>query len=736
VAPVQIRAPSFLSNASSGGEGIMSVAQQAIGTSQGATGIQNIDALLSGIKWNSLSLTFMFPDTLAYFGPGYGNQNALQGFGLATADQQASARAAFTALASFTNLAATEVSASTITGPYSPQTDITIAVSSHPDTAYAYYPSSTQLGGDVWMGSSGGNSNPVKGNYAWATMWHELGHALGLKHGHETDGGVALETNRDSMEFSIMTYRGYIGAPVTGYVNETWGYAQSFMMYDIAALQVMYGADFTTNSGNTVYTFSQTTGEMFINGVGQGAPGGNRIFLTIWDGGGIDTYNFSNYTTDLAIDLTPGGWSKLSDAQIANLGNGNLARANVFNALQYNGDVRSLIENAIGGSGNDTIHGNVANNSLWGGGGTDTLFGGLGNDLLYGGAGNDTLTGGGGRDGAVYSLTAAQASWSRNMDGSWTVTSGGEGADTLHGMGYLKFSDKMVALRDAGSDLNGDNISDAIWKGSDGSVVYWSYNAAGQFQSAKTVSGPTNWVADKQGDFNGDGVTDILWRGTDGSAVAWYFDRSGNVSGQGTLSGSTTWRVADTGDYNADGITDMMWMNTNGSVVQWTMGVNGQSTSTRVVSGATDWRIVNSADINGDGVDDLIWRFTDGTSLAWLQNSNGTTLSTSVLSGATDWRLIETGDFNGDGIADLLWQGADGSVSAWLMNMNGQPDKSVLMSGATTWRVAKAADFNGDSITDLAWRAPDGSTVAWYMNSSAGTAGQFTLSGASDWSLI
>lgn len=358
------------------------VAQEAGRATQGATGIYNIDAMLSGAKWNALSLTFMFPDTAAYFGAGYGNQDALQGFALATAAQQTAAKAAFAALSGLTDLSFTETSASLITGGWTPHVDITIARSSDPGTAYAYYPHSSQVGGDVWLGVNGGNSNPVKGNYAWHTMWHELGHALGLKHGHETDGVAshALTTDRDSMEFSIMTYRGYIGAQPTGYVNETWGYAQSFMMYDIAALQAMYGADFTTNAGNSVYTFSSSTGEMFINGAGQGAPGGNRIFLTLWDGGGVDTYDFSNYTTNLSIDLTPGGWSTLSQAQIAYLGDANYARANVFNALQYNGDARSLIENAVGGSGNDTITGNDANNVLTGGAGGDALSGGGGSD--------------------------------------------------------------------------------------------------------------------------------------------------------------------------------------------------------------------------------------------------------------------------------------------------------------------------------------------------------------------
>ncbi len=148
-----------------------------------------------------------------------------------------------------------------------------------------------------------------------------------------------------------MTYRSYIGGPTNGYTNESGGYPQTFMMLDIAALQYMYGADFTTNSGNTIYSWNPSTGATSVNGLAGTNPSSNRVFLTIWDGGGTDTYDLSNYTTALSIDLTPGGYSSFG-TQRANLGgSGGLARGNVFNALQYQNDPRSLIEDAIGGSG-------------------------------------------------------------------------------------------------------------------------------------------------------------------------------------------------------------------------------------------------------------------------------------------------------------------------------------------------------------------------------------------------
>jgi serralysin len=163
------------------------------------------------------------------------------------------------------------------------------------------------------------------------------------------------------------------------------------MMYDIAAVQHMYGANFSTNNGNTVYQWNPNTGQSFINGVAQSAPGGNRVFETIWDGGGVDTYDFSNYTSNQTINLNPGSWSVISTAQLANLGDGNTARGNVFNAFQYRGDARSLIENAMGGSGNNQMTGNAIANTLAGNSGADTIDGLLGNDTLWGGTGLDVF---------------------------------------------------------------------------------------------------------------------------------------------------------------------------------------------------------------------------------------------------------------------------------------------------------------------------------------------------------
>ena len=321
------------------------------------------------------------------------------------------------------------------------------AESSEPSTAWAYGPGSYTPAGDIWFGAGQGYRSPTPGTYEWATLIHETGHAMGLKHGHEpTTGFGQLPAAYNSMEFSVMTYKSYIGQPDGGgYTNETFGFAQTYMMADIAALQHMYGADYTTNSGNTVYKWNPNSGDTLVNGQIAIDAGGNRIFATIWDGGGIDTYDLSAYSTNLQIDLSPGGHSVFSNVQIAHLGSGNYSRGNIFNALKYQDDNRSLIENAIGGTGNDTIIGNEANNTLTGGAGVDALDGGSGNDLLYGGTGNDILTGGTGNDRLVGGIGA-------------DVLNGGAGTDTVRYATSMAVTVNLGINTATGGEAQGDTF--------------------------------------------------------------------------------------------------------------------------------------------------------------------------------------------------------------------------------------------------------------------------------------
>jgi hypothetical protein len=327
------------------------------------------------------------------------------------------------------------------------------------------------------------------------TYMHEIGHALGLKHAHETDGYGAIPADHDSCEYTVMTYRSYAGGPATGYTNEQWGFPQTLMQDDIAALQYMYGANFNYNSGATVYTWSQTTGEMFVNGAGQGAPGGNEIFMTVWDGGGADTYDFSGYTLAVQIDLAPGAWTSIiGTGRTIGLGANKFAAGNIANARLYNGDARSLIENATGGAGQDIIQGNTIANVLRGGGGDDTILGNDGNDTLRGDAGNDWLRGGNGTDTAVF--TGDILDYTLRYDTSLASyfaadTRGGtaDGTDRFATIEQLQFVDRVAAVSGLALDAQNRVTSatgagwKAVWDPSDAqdwSAYLETYNGSGQ----------------------------------------------------------------------------------------------------------------------------------------------------------------------------------------------------------------------------------------------------------------
>jgi serralysin len=431
------------------------------------TGVQTIDALLWGTKWLASHITYSSPDSTSDYEDGYESNpwsEWFTGFSRLSPTQLNAVHAILNqdqhiqlagqrhlSVEAFTNLTIDYAEGGTGTIRLA---NTGLEAPTFP--ALAHFPENDIYGGDVWFGSKG--ATPVAGNEDYQTVLHELGHALGLKHAHIGTNShdpfakePVLPYDTDTLEYSVMTYRSYPGDIRAGHENETWGYAQTFMMYDIRALQHLYGADFTANSGDTVYRWSPTGGEIYINGELALDPGANRIFMTVWDGNGTDTYDLSNYSTDLRIDLAPGGHSTFSTAQLAKLSTLSeyapdyFARGNVFNALQYNGDPRSLIENAIGGRGHDMIVGNEAANALYGNAGNDILDGLGGNDSIYGGGGNDRIHGGFGDN----------------------LARGGGGDDNISGG-----SSNDILYGDAGNDmLDGRGGQDSIYGGGGDDVI-------------------------------------------------------------------------------------------------------------------------------------------------------------------------------------------------------------------------------------------------------------------------
>lgn len=105
--------------------------------------------------------------------------------------------------------------------------------------------------GDIWLNDTGpaGTINLTQiqpGQDGYETILHEFGHALGLKHPFE-DGNEL--TSNDSQLYTIMSYTAYKEIPSGWYPSKP-------MLYDILAIQTLYGVNSITNIGNDSYTFT------------------------------------------------------------------------------------------------------------------------------------------------------------------------------------------------------------------------------------------------------------------------------------------------------------------------------------------------------------------------------------------------------------------------------------------------------------------------------------------------
>lgn len=276
---------------------------------------------------------------------------------------------------------------------YSAETGLFGFVSDYPDPEDLGGPASEP--GDVWINTSNTSqyipgTGPVYGHTSWNTYLHELGHALGLHHPNEAPNNS--DTNG---QFTVMSYIAHPEEQNESLTYQAWSLTP--MVWDIQAMQELYGANTETRNTDTVY-FGDGSGSSAEQAYQYGAngmqvTGGDNIdrdvILTIWDAGGNDLIDASDITTRSRIDLRPGTFSSIGEID------DNVA---VAAAVREGGNVINYIEDAWGGSAWDRLIGNSADNELRGFGGRDRLDGGRGRDELLGGAGNDRLYGGKGND--------------------------------------------------------------------------------------------------------------------------------------------------------------------------------------------------------------------------------------------------------------------------------------------------------------------------------------------------
>lgn len=284
--------------------------------------------------------------------------------------------------------------------------------------------------------------------YMLQTYIHEIGHALGLGHAGPYNGsavwGLDNSYDNDSWSATIMSY---FDQDDNTFDPASFAYLATIMPADLIAIQNLYGAGAGYETGNTTWgpggNHSGDYFQILLNmwgGLTVADPqiyAGNNFAFMVYDTGGTDTLDFSVFSQNQNINLNP-----LLRSDVGG-GSGNVVIAR-----------GTVIENALGGSGNDTLTGNSANNQLNGGSGNDRL--------IVSGGGHDTLQGGLGTDLAVFSLASVAITVTGNASLLRIAFAGG--SVTASGVESFQFSDRtltlaqMVALAAPAVPTAGDDV--------------------------------------------------------------------------------------------------------------------------------------------------------------------------------------------------------------------------------------------------------------------------------------
>jgi hypothetical protein len=284
--------------------------------------------------------------------------------------------------------------------------------------AWGHFPTNTDTEyggapGDVFLNiNSQANSLPsyAPGSAGFALLLHEIGHALGLKHPHD-NGGTGGPTFKqlglgayDKDWETVMSYQD----------DYQWNLLQwepaTYMVLDVLALQVMYGANRQTNVGNTTHLVSDS-----------------GLYTSIWDAGGTDTVDASSAGQGWTIVLPNVVLSPVNGSKVGySAPTASLALSSPQTIQWLIGDM----ENARGSGFADHLVGSDGDN---------TLRGDRGNDALEGGDGTDTAVYAGNRTQYTVRITGATATVTDNM-------SNRDGADTLTSVERMKFTDNILAI--------------------------------------------------------------------------------------------------------------------------------------------------------------------------------------------------------------------------------------------------------------------------------------------------
>ena len=464
-------------------------------------------------------------------------------------------------------------------------------------------------------------------------------------------------------------------------VETVIGTSQSDTLVGTSAADVfnITGADNQGSIGGTVLNFQSfenlqggAGNDSFIFADGLGVSG------SIDGGINTDTLDYSAYVAGVSVNL-------------------------VTNAASHVGGTTTNVENAVGGSGADSLTGNSGANSLVGGIGNDTLTDGSGNDTLDGGSNNDT-----------YVLTPGSADVLSDSDGvdlldfsqsvgpivinlDISTAQAVRGAHTLAlGGTFENFigspANDSVTARDLGSprSING-NGGDDTFKSGDNSVHNWQITGS----NAGSV-GNTTFTA-----------IENLTGGSDDDAFV--FANGASLTGKIDGGGQTT---KDTLNYGASASAVTIDLGTLTSIEE-IIGSLSNGNDTLLASAATSFTInaknaglagsiafANIENLTGSTSND-IFTFTSTGSLTGTAGVNGN-------SGTTDSLVLSTLD-ESIVLTDPSTTGFKGSVSAPstvtnftnINSINGGNGNDTLTGddAIAAWGVAATNDYVSNGRT-------------------------------------
>jgi Ca2+-binding RTX toxin-like protein len=595
-----------------------------------------------------------------------------------------------------------------------------------------------------WLADYGTGLN----SYSFQSYVHEIGHALGLGHAGNYNGSASYPYDasfqNDAWVTSIMSY--FSQTENTYFAGQ--GFTENFvltpMIADIIAMSTLYGLSTTTRTGNTTYGFNSSAGSPIYDASVN--PG---VTYTIFDSGGTDTLDYSGFGDNQLINLNAETYSNVG----SEVGNVSIARG-------------TIIENAIGGSGNDTIVGNSANNVLNGGVGSNTisyaaaaagvtvdasnagpqntigagidtlmnysvligsdfgdtlisapgksLLGGNGDDHIFASSGNDALSGDTGFDTIDYSNSTAGITVTIN---GGPESTGGSGVDSSSGF----------------EELIGSTFNDVL-TGRSGTVIF--AGAGNDLLKAYSLDTPQLYggVGNDTYEVNASGVQifENAGEGTDTVEANINYTLPSNIENLTLTSGAI-----GTGNTLDNVITGNSAANTlsGGGGNDIIIGGGGADT---IAGGAGNDSITDTkAGLNGDTITDFAIGdriiLTDAALAGFTFNLTGNTLTYSggslTLQGPLTGQLVASAAAGG-GVQLELQSSAVPTAGDDILNGTEQPDVINALGGNDTINALGSDDIIDGGAGNDTVDGGAGSDTATYASASSAVTVSLALAGS------